>query len=393
MTAGVATAPAGRKYRKVSSGDDCQVNPDKEVLLGRWNVMDVPYCSSNPHWTSLDYYAPKTTDKDMVAGKTCLFFVHGSGWQRGHRKDPMRGGPSLEQHFTPLGFPVVLAGYSLSRSSELANLFLNTLLGGSLVLINSYVTYYFAAIVCSISAILFILSRVNVIAIGGGKRVEIWIIVTGGILIMTWQDVSWIIQAAFAIVTSFLYVELREHFEDKMWCAYPKNVTDVAKAIAYAGRMVDCDDLVLVGYSAGSHLLMHVLLDSNLMEECGVPLEKIKGVVAISGLYDTVLSTWNILMKFIFWVVYGRNAFRGQDSEASVIRLMQSKSSQTFSLPRIRFICGALDFPGIPGDNRLLADMLKENGCDVDLHILPRKTHVNIVSCAKTRELILEFLN
>lgn len=392
MTAGVATAPAGRRYSKISSNDDCQLNPDKEVLLGRWDVMDVPYCSSNPHWTSLDYHAPKTTDEDMATGKTCLFFVHGSGWQRGHRKDPMRGGPSLAKHFSPLGFPVVLAGYSLSRASEIANLFLNVLLGSGLVLINYILPYYFAAVVCSICAVFIILNRLNLIAIAG-KRVEIWVVVTGGILIMTWQGVSWIIQAACAIITPFLYVEVLEHFQDKMWCAYPKNVLDVAKAIAYTGRMVDCEDMVLVGFSAGSHLLMKVLLDSKLMEECGVPLEKIKGVVVISGLYDTVHSKWNILMKFMFWIVYGRNAFRGQDSEASVIRAMEDKSSETFSLPRIRFICGALDFPGIPEDNMLLADMLKENGCDVDLHIIPRRTHMNIVSCAKTLELISEFLN
>jgi acetyl esterase/lipase len=76
---------------------------------------------------------------------------------------------------------------------------------------------------------------------------------------------------------------------------HPTHVRDVARAFAWvyknaAQHGLDRDRIVILGSSAGAHLVSLLALDTSYLKEQGVPPEAIRGVVATSGIYD--LGKW-----------------------------------------------------------------------------------------------------
>lgn len=72
---------------------------------------------------------------------------------------------------------------------------------------------------------------------------------------------------------------------------HPTHIQDVARAFAWiyknaAQNKIDRDRIVIMGSSAGGHLVGLLGLDTRYLAEQGVPPAAIKGVAAISGIYD-----------------------------------------------------------------------------------------------------------
>src|SRR5439155_1106306 len=72
---------------------------------------------------------------------------------------------------------------------------------------------------------------------------------------------------------------------------HPTHVQDVARAFAYLYKNasqygIDRSRIVILGHSAGGHLVALLALDHRYLEQEGVPAEAIKGVIGTSGMYD-----------------------------------------------------------------------------------------------------------
>ncbi|MBX7541601.1 alpha/beta hydrolase [Qipengyuania sphaerica] len=72
---------------------------------------------------------------------------------------------------------------------------------------------------------------------------------------------------------------------------YPAMLEDTAATIAWVRANIaeyggDPDRIVLSGHSAGAYNAMQVALDTRWLEEAGVPVSSIRGVVGLSGPYD-----------------------------------------------------------------------------------------------------------
>ena len=73
--------------------------------------------------------------------------------------------------------------------------------------------------------------------------------------------------------------------------AHPAHVQDVAQAFAWvhghgAQYGLDVDSIIVAGHSAGAHLVSLLALDSKYLLGVGLTPTAIKGVIAISGVYD-----------------------------------------------------------------------------------------------------------
>jgi acetyl esterase/lipase len=72
---------------------------------------------------------------------------------------------------------------------------------------------------------------------------------------------------------------------------HPKHVQDVARAIAWVYRRIaqyggDPERIVLMGHSAGGHLVSLVTIDERYLAAEGLDTTLIRGVIPISGVYD-----------------------------------------------------------------------------------------------------------
>lgn len=72
---------------------------------------------------------------------------------------------------------------------------------------------------------------------------------------------------------------------------HPTHVQDVARAFAYLYKNasqygIDRERMVILGHSAGGHLVSLLAFDPQYLAQEGVPATAIKGVIATSGMYD-----------------------------------------------------------------------------------------------------------
>src|SRR5262249_14434511 len=86
------------------------------------------------------------------------------------------------------------------------------------------------------------------------------------------------------------------------WFRHPAHIHDVVKAVAwtkehipeYGGR---ADQIFLLGHSAGGHLVSLLATDESYLKQEGLSGEDVKGVVAISGVYQVSDVTLNVLIQ------------------------------------------------------------------------------------------------
>ena len=173
---------------------------------------------------------------------------------------------------------------------------------------------------------------------------------------------------------------------DPWYAIFPEHILDVAKAFAWIYEHIDeyggdPENIYLFGQSAGAHLVSLLATDSNYLINHNLSLDKIKGVVCMSGAYELYdLAAWPsnpngldasevLEYKALFGLVFGTW------DEGT----LDAYSPQEFikaSQPPIRIIAlnETDNFPDMPGfssqANNFYSAIVALNGPFVELKIL-----------------------
>jgi acetyl esterase/lipase len=151
---------------------------------------------------------------------------------------------------------------------------------------------------------------------------------------------------------------------------HPAQIDDVAAAFAWTYRNIeryggDLKHVYLTGHSAGGHLVALLALNPVYLSKYGIPQKVIRGVVAMSGVYD-VRNTADFV-------------FGGDRNQASPLAFATSPNAPPFLLTYCQW-----DYSGLPKQARDFAAALKKSFADVRLIYVPGETHVSeIISAVK----------
>jgi acetyl esterase/lipase len=190
---------------------------------------------------------------------------------------------------------------------------------------------------------------------------------------------------------------------------HPEHVKDVARAFGWVRRNISayggCSDRIfLAGHSAGGHLVSLLATDERFLRAEGLSIADIKGVIAISGVYDIpagelavtlggatsrafrldemiplrgmsdhdVTSVLGIPMRVdVFGPAFGDDPeVRKQASPRNHVRP---------GLPPFLICSAEKDLPHLPGMAKVFHQALREQGVDARLVTVPRRNHNSIV--------------
>ena len=155
---------------------------------------------------------------------------------------------------------------------------------------------------------------------------------------------------------------------------HPAQIEDVAAAFAWTYRNIpryggDLKRVYVAGHSAGGHLVALLALDPVYLGKYAIPARAIRGVVALSGVYD-VRNT----PEFVF---------AGDRKQASPLTFAASLNTQPNAPPFLIAYC-QWDYAGLPKQARDFAAALKKSFVEVRLIYVPGETHVSeIISAVK----------
>ncbi|MFB3903263.1 MAG: alpha/beta hydrolase [Acidobacteriota bacterium] len=172
---------------------------------------------------------------------------------------------------------------------------------------------------------------------------------------------------------------------------HPEHVRDVARAVAWLYRNSgqygwSPGRIYLVGHSAGAHLAALLAVDPSYLQAVGLKPEIIKGVVAISGVYDLTLG--GVTAKMLYEPVFGSDPrILAQASPA----LQLSRKSPPFLV-----LYAQNDYPSLDVQARRFQRALKEAGIQVQAAMIHGRDHVSIISGLArngdpVRKMVLEF--
>ncbi len=141
---------------------------------------------------------------------------------------------------------------------------------------------------------------------------------------------------------------------------HPAQIEDTAAAFAWVYRNIaqyggDSNRIYISGHSAGGHLVALLALDPKYLYKYEIPLTSIKGVAAISGVYD----------------VSKMDAFAGAADNPSPLAHVRSKAP-----PFLISYC-QWDYLALPLQARELADALKKSFDPVELLYVPGESHIS----------------
>lgn len=149
-----------------------------------------------------------------------------------------------------------------------------------------------------------------------------------------------------------------------------KMVEDCARAIGWlhanaAAHDYDGDRLFLMGHSAGAHLVSWLALDATMWRIAETPRTVLRGVFAMSGVYDA--RPHHQLLERVF----GDDvALRAAASPARYV---------SAAAPPFCVLWAENDIPGLALGSRMLVHRLRRHGRPVETIELPRKNHVDYV--------------
>jgi len=173
---------------------------------------------------------------------------------------------------------------------------------------------------------------------------------------------------------------------------HPEHARDVARAVAWLFRNSSkygwsAGRIYLVGHSAGAHLAALVAVEPSYLQAHGLNPQIIKGVVAISGVYD--LTVGGVTAKMLYEPVFGSDS-QGL-AEASPALHLTKKS------PPFLVLYAQNDYPSLDVQARRFQKALKEAGIQVKAAMIPGRDHVSIISGLAregdpVRNLVLDFV-
>lgn len=173
---------------------------------------------------------------------------------------------------------------------------------------------------------------------------------------------------------------------------HPEHARDVSRAIAWVYRNSekygwDRNRIYLVGHSAGAHLAALVTVEPSYLQALGLKPDIIKGVVAISGVYDLTLG--GVTARMLYEPVFGSDPDKLADASPA---LQLTKKSPPFLV-----LYAQNDYPSLDIQARRFQRTLKEAGIQAKAVMIPGRDHVSIISGVAregdpVREMLLEFV-
>lgn len=151
---------------------------------------------------------------------------------------------------------------------------------------------------------------------------------------------------------------------------HPAHVEDCAAAFAWLYRHAavqhfDREAMFVMGHSAGGHLVALLALDHRYLQAQQVPIQAIKGVIGLSGVYD--VRPRNVVLDGVF----GRDA---KVRAAASPFLHASAAAPPFLL-----LWADNDIPGLPFCARMLKERLRALDVPVQEAELPQQNHASYV--------------
>jgi len=172
---------------------------------------------------------------------------------------------------------------------------------------------------------------------------------------------------------------------------HPEHARDVARAVAWLYRNSakygwSPKRVYLVGHSAGAHLAALIAVDPSYLQALGLTPDSIKGVVAISGVYDLTLG--GVTAKMLYEPVFG--------SDPQVLTNASPALRVTKNAPPFLVLYAQNDLPSLDIQARRFTRALKHAGIPVKTAMIPGRDHVSIISGLAregdpVRRLVLEF--
>jgi acetyl esterase/lipase len=176
---------------------------------------------------------------------------------------------------------------------------------------------------------------------------------------------------------------------------HPAQVADVAKALAWAKKHAPeyggrADRIFLAGHSAGGHLVSLLASDEAHLKREGLSGEDVRGVVAVSGVYQIADVTVRLLVKSSgarlnaaltanpFTPVFG--------SGEEVSRRASPLSHVRAGLPPFLILYAEDDLPTLGEMAERFAAALRVKGCEAQLGKIPRRDHLTILWLARDPE-------
>jgi acetyl esterase/lipase len=169
---------------------------------------------------------------------------------------------------------------------------------------------------------------------------------------------------------------------------HPEHIKDVARAFAWTCRNAaryggDPKRIFVGGHSAGGHLVSLLATDPAYLEAEGRRPEDIRGVIAISGVYN--LTDFDLDLS----VASPRKCVRvsGRISPLAPVfgtdpRVIERASPIAHvrpGLPPFLLVSAGLDYGPLRRMTADFADALEDNGCDVQVKHIPWRTHETMV--------------
>lgn len=172
---------------------------------------------------------------------------------------------------------------------------------------------------------------------------------------------------------------------------HPVHVQDVARAVGWVYNQIaayggDPERIVLMGHSAGGHLVSLVALDDRYLWEQGLTPEILSGVIPISGVYDL-----NAVPGFA--EVFGNDPERRRDASP----LTHAQEGDPPAFPFL-ILYAQYDIPTLDRQAQAFYQALTARGADAELFEIPNRDHGTIVASLGRRgdyttRLVFEFLH
>lgn len=158
---------------------------------------------------------------------------------------------------------------------------------------------------------------------------------------------------------------------------HPTHIQEVAKAMAWvyqnaAKYNLDRSRIVTVGLSAGAHLVSLLALDTRYLEQAGVPPTAIKGVVAVSGIYD--LPNWPEAGRFPTYTEEAFGTSRDALWDGSPLKYVNALA------PPFLLTYADKDMYVMPEQAHIFYSAFVKQKLNARLVLTPDRTHLNALS-------------
>lgn len=259
--------------------------------------------------------------------------------------------------------------------------------------------------------------RCDVFAPKGCQNCPVVLLVHGGVWTIGDKSCVGLYSAVGKFLATNGIVAVLPNYRLWPWVKHPEHIKDVARAFEWTVRNCEkyggnADNLFLVGHSAGGHLVALLATDESYLKAEGLSRANIRGVMPICGVYRipevhvcldfdpegnksgvmaelSSLSSLHInlpLPRLCMaevqkrrkdWLVSPFSGIFGDDPKSR-----ESASPLTHvqrGLPPFRILYAEHELPTLAPMAEEFAKALKENGCEVDVRRIPRRSHQNIV--------------